>query len=109
MNSENFYRYIFPVSLRGKWCIALIGFFMLFLLLHNILIFSGQRGGETFFSNPWLSGSLGAAALVAIASFVTGLIAIIKDKERSLFVILCSLIGLMILTGVVGIVFFPGQ
>ena len=82
---------------------------MLFLLLHNILILTGQRGGETFFSNPWLSGSLSAASAAAISSFVTGLIAIIKDNERSLFVILCSLIGLMILTGVVGIVFFPGQ
>ena len=103
MEQKDFSRYIFPASLLGRWSIAMTGFFMLFLLAHNILIFTGQRGGDTLFSNPLLAAFLTGAAASQIASFVTGTIAIIKDKERSIFVILCSLIGLMVLAGVVGI------
>jgi hypothetical protein len=102
MEENNFSRYIFPVSLPGKWSIAFIGFFMLFLLFHNILILTGQRGGEHFFSNPWLAASLLGASLSAIASFFTGFLAVIKYGERSIFVILCSLIGVMVLVGVIG-------
>ena len=102
MEEQNFSRFIFPVSLPGKWSIALIGFFMLFLLIHNIMIITGQRGGLTFFSNPWLASSLLGASLSAIASFIAGFLAVIKYGERSIFVILCSLIGLMVLVGVIG-------
>ena len=103
MEQKDFSRYIFPASLLGRWSIAMTGFFLLFLLVHNILIFTGQRGGNTFLSNPLLAVFLLGASFSAIASFVAGTLAIIKDKERSVFVILCSLIGLMVLAGVLGI------
>lgn len=109
MEQRDLMHYIFPRSLLGKWSVALTGFFMLFLLIHNIFILTGQRGGETFFSNPWLAVSLLGASISSVASFLAGALAIIKYKERSIFVILCSLIGLMVLAGVVGILLNQGS
>ena len=67
----------------------------------------GQEGGETFFDNLWISIPMLGAGASAIAAFIAGIIAIIKNKERSVLVFISSLVGLLVLFFVLGEVFSP--
>jgi len=80
---------------------------ILFLVLFNALITSGQRGGDTFFSNPWLALTILASAILAIASGVLAVVAVGRDRERSIFGFLAILLGLIVLVFVIGEIAFP--
>jgi len=108
MAQKDFSRFIFPSTRGGRWSIALTGLFMVFLLVHTILIITGQRGGHTFLSNPWLAAALMGASSSSVASFLVGTVSIIRYRERSIFVILCAFIGLMVAAGVAGILMDVG-
>jgi peptidoglycan/LPS O-acetylase OafA/YrhL len=79
---------------RSAWLLvtlaALMGIFRV-----NILL--GQQGGDTFFSNPSLAIPILLAGISGIAAFITGLISIIRKKERSISVYLAVAIGLIVL------------
>jgi len=96
-----------PKTNLGKWSIRLIIGFLILLGLFFMFIALGERGGDTFFSNLKLALSGLSAAICAIASFVTGLIGIIKSKERSVLVFLASLIGFLVLLWVLAEILFP--
>lgn len=98
--------FIVPYSRLGKWSIRLILLFVLFIALFYFLIRGGQRSGYNFVSNPNLVLSILTAALCAIASFVVGMIGIIKSRERSVFVILSCIVGLFVLMLTISEVFF---
>ncbi|NQV06627.1 hypothetical protein HQ535_08735 [bacterium] len=61
------------------------------------LVASGQRGGDTFFSNPWLSWSILLAAGTAVAAGGAGLICILTHRERSVAVLATIVLGLLVL------------
>jgi hypothetical protein len=65
------------------------------------LVATGQKGGDTFFSNPWLSGTITAGAVCAVGAAVTGLYAIIRERERSILVFATTTIGLLVLIYVI--------
>jgi len=90
----------------GKWSVGLIISFFIFLGLFFVLVGLGERGGETFFSNLILTIPMLIAAICAISSFITGVISFIR-KERSILVILSSLIGFLVLLWCVAEVAFP--
>ncbi|MFC1938777.1 hypothetical protein ACFLWM_01295 [Chloroflexota bacterium] len=71
----------------------------------NVLL--GQRGGDTFFSNPSLAIPILLAGISGIAAFITGLISIIRDKERSISVYLAVAFGFVTLVFVLGEIIFP--
>jgi hypothetical protein len=98
---------IAPKSITGKWSLGLIGGFALFLALLFIMAVSGQSGGETFTDNLWLAIPGLLAAICGIAAFFTGVIAIIKSKERSVFVFLAAFLGLDVLLFCLGEVISP--
>ncbi|MGD0353113.1 MAG: hypothetical protein ABSB38_06420 [Dehalococcoidia bacterium] len=93
---------VLPKTSLGKWSVGLIAAFILFLVLFIILVVSGQRGGETFFSNLLLTVPMFLAGTCGVAAFVTGLIGIIKSKERSILVFLAIFIGFDILVFCLG-------
>lgn len=72
--------------------IAFLVFFTAFLLL----VESGQRGGETFFSNPWLAATFLSAAVSAILGGFFALIAILWQQERSLLAFLSLIWGILV-------------
>ncbi len=98
---------IFPKTNLGKVTLILIAGFIVLLAIFFILIELGERGGEQFFSNLKLALTGILSALCAITSFFIGLIATIKNKERSLIVFLCMLIGFLILLWVLAEIIFP--
>ena len=99
--------YFAPKTALGKWSVALIIIFIVFLGVFQLLVASGQRGGETFFSNLILTIPMLIAGVSGISAFVTGLIGIIKSRERSVIVYLAALIGLFVLLFWLGEVIFP--
>jgi len=98
---------IMPKTHLGKWSVGLIlAFFLLFMVL-QILVAAGQQGGATFFDNLLLSIPAFLGVIAGIASFASGIISILKNKERSVFVFLATAAGLLILIFVLGEIVFP--
>ena len=86
-----------PKTKLGKWSVLCLGLFFVFFILAQIIVASGQEGGETFFSNLYISIPMTLTALSGVLAFFLGIIGIIKSKERSPLVFIAALIGLLIL------------
>ena len=93
-----------PKTLLGKWSVGLIILFFLLFIVLQLLVASGQQGPGF---NPWLASAVIPAGIAGIAAFFTGIIAIIKAKERSPLVFLATFIGLVILWFIVGEIAVP--
>jgi len=98
---------ILPKTPLGKWSIGLIIAFIVFIVAFQLLVASGQRGGKTFFSNLVLTIPILLAGTSGVFAFLTGLIGVIRNRERSIFVFLAMLIGLFVLLFWLGEVIFP--
>jgi len=98
---------LLPKTLLGKWTVGLIAFFFLLFAAFQLLVASGQTGGDTFFSNLLLGIPGLLMGVSAIASFFTGVLSIARDKERSVLVFLSTLIGFLVLIFVLGEFLYP--
>lgn len=96
-----------PKTKLGKLSVIFIIAFFLLLFLFQFLVASGQRGGETFFSNPILSVPILLAALFGISAFFAGIIGIVKNKEKAILVFLAAGLGFFVLIFVLGEILFP--
>jgi hypothetical protein len=96
-----------PKTNLGKWSAWLIVAFAVSMASFGILVASGQRGGDTFFSNPILTIPVLIAATSGIAAFITGIISIVRRKERSISVYVAVAFGLITLVFVLGEIIFP--
>ena len=80
---------ILPKSSLGRWAIGLAAAFILLSILFAVLTRLGGEPGPfalIFIANIAIGVSF-------IAAFITGLISIIKSKERSIIVFLAVLLG----------------
>ncbi len=91
-----------PKTRLGKWSIWLIIVFIVLFILFQLLVASGQSGGDTFFSNLLLSVPMLIAGISGISAFFTGIVSIIKGKERSVLVFISTTVGFFILFFVLG-------
>jgi len=89
--------YFIPKTRLGKWSLGLCAALIIFFLVTRIIVALGQAGGETFFSNLSISIPMFLAALSGIAAFFTGIIGIIKSKERAALVFITAIIGFFVL------------
>lgn len=85
-----------PRTRLGQWSVELAGLFIAFFLVFVLFVSLGQRGGETFFSNPLLTVPMLLAALSAILGFFTGIVGIVRDRERSILTFISTGIGLFV-------------
>jgi hypothetical protein len=99
--------YFVPKTLLGKWSLGLIIAFFLSLATAMLLVASGQQGGETFFSNLAITIPMFLAGACGISAFITGLIGIIRSRERSILVFLAAAIGFFVLFFVLGELLSP--
>lgn len=79
---------------RSAWLLVAV---VIFLVSFRILVIIGPAGGDTFFSNPFLAVPILLAGISGIAAFITGLISIIRKRERSISVYLAVAVGLIVL------------
>lgn len=96
-----------PSTRLGWWAVGLAVGFFIFFGLFQMLVASGQRGGESFFSNSWLALSILTAAGAALAGGVTAVIAIIWKGERSFSSFFALLLGLFVAFFIFGEIAFP--
>ena len=91
-----------PKTRLGKLSVIFILIFFAMLLLMQLFVMLGETGGETFTDNLKLffAGIIGGVS--GLVSFFTGIISIIKHRERSFLVFLGTLIGLFILFFLLG-------
>ena len=98
---------LLPQSALGKWSVGLLAAFVVFFAVFELLVASGQRGGETFFSNLALTIPILFAGASGVLAFVTGLAGVVRNRERSILVFLAMLVGLSVLLFWIGEVIFP--
>lgn len=96
-----------PKTLLGKWSVGLIIIFFLLFATLQLLVASGQRGGAKIFSNLVLAIPGLLMGVSGVLAFLTGIIGIIKSKERSILVFLATAIGLFVLTFWLGEILSP--
>ena len=88
---------ILPKTSLGKWSVGLVTAFILLFFLIGVL-----TGSDPFGFNPVLAVVFKIIfAGMPVAILVTGLISMIKRKERSLLVLVSMVIGLWFLTSAV--------
>lgn len=61
-----------------------------------LLVASGQRGGDTFFSNPILTVPFLTAVAAGVSACAYGATAIVRDGERSVAVVAVTMLGLFV-------------
>lgn len=69
-----------PRTRMGRLAVGGDAAFLVFLGAFIGLVASGQTGGDKFFSNPWLSGSILLAGGAAVASGIVGLVCILTRQ-----------------------------
>ncbi len=89
--------YILPKTKLGKYAAALILVAIILVAAINVLSMNIDIQAEStgFFGNMPLAVMALGAFSCAIISTITGLVAVIKNKERSVLVYVCVLIGAM--------------
>ena len=85
-------------KLSGKFMIA----FFLFFGIAILLITFGQVGGDSIFDNLPLGILMLATGVSVIGSFITGLMSIIKNKERTISVYIITGIGFYVCFFLIG-------
>jgi hypothetical protein len=91
----------------GRWSTRLLTASGALFATFFVLVAAGERGGDTFFSNPWLATSMLAAATLAVVSGGAGLTAIVKEHERSLWVWFAVILGAIVIAWVVAEIVNP--
>lgn len=96
-----------PKTSFGKYTGYTFFGFLILSSIFGLLIYSGQRGGEYYFSNLYLAIPFTSAVILAMTTFFLGLYSTIKQKERSILVFLFTIIGLLILLFISAEIIFP--
>jgi predicted membrane channel-forming protein YqfA (hemolysin III family) len=84
--------YFLPKTMLGKWSVWLNVFFMIVIITSIILV---NVLGILSYDNHWWDVTVPLVFSASIAAFVIGIIAVKKNKERSVSVFLSILIGLL--------------
>ena len=98
----------------GKWSIGLIlAMLVLFIIGMTLFstVYSDVSSGETIWadisSRPGVSIPMLTGFAAGVAAFITGLIAVIKQKERSLLVYAAVIFGAVLIVFLAGEVISP--
>ena len=94
---------LLPKTTLGKWSTGLLVAAFLAFIVFIIGVALGFRGGDTLdFSNFGPAVPILLAGVFVIASTVTGIIGIVKSKERSIIVFLATALGVFALIFIAG-------
>ena len=106
---------ILPKTCLGKWSVGLVAAFILISVVNGLIPSPQPSPGAPVLPPSMAVVAIGISRMVAliiglasgVAALVTGLISIIKSRERSILVFLAVLVGLFVLIFCLGEVIFP--
>ena len=81
-----------PKTRSGRWSVWLNAFFLIIIVTSIILV---NVLGILSYNDHWWDVTVPLAFFASIAAFILGIIAIRKNKERSVFVYVSVVIGLL--------------
>lgn len=103
-----------PKTKLGKWSVKLIIAMPLLFLLGRLsmnLFYDSVSSGDSILEDiarrPMLAISMLAGMVSGVSAFVTGLVAIVRKKERAILVIVSTIIGAMVVLFLIGEFAFP--
>lgn len=103
-----------PKTTLGKWSIGLIvAMPLLFLLgwLFMGIFYESVSGGDTILEDiskrPALALTMLSGMVSGVSTFIVGLIAIIRNKERSLLVYIATVVGALFILFLMAEIAFP--
>lgn len=103
-----------PKNTLGKWSLILIVVMPVLMFIGSSLtntLYEGVSSGDTIpqdlLARPLLATLMLAGFGCGIAAFVTGLITIIKDKERAALVFISTLLGALVIVYLILEIAFP--
>jgi len=102
---------LLPTKALGKWSVGLVIVALLCFAAFIIEVAMGMRGGDrldlTDPSQLWPAMPMLLAGFFVVSSMVTGVVGIVKSKERSVLVFMAAALGLFVILLVVGEFLFP--
>ena len=105
---------IMPKTTLGKWSVGLIIAMPLLFIIGTSFtnsIYESVPAGGTILADitarPALALTMLAGMTAGISAFITGLLAIIRQKEHALLVYISSLIGALLMLFLAGEILFP--
>ena len=96
-----------PTTALGKWSVGFAIAFILLFAVFMVVAASGETGGNTFSDNLWLAIPGILADVAGILAFLTSLVAIVRNIDRSTLVIVAFALGFIITTFTLGELIFP--
>jgi hypothetical protein len=103
-----------PKTKLGKWSVglilAMVTLFVIGLSLPNILYKSAPSGNtllDDVVNRPLLALSMLAGVGASISALITGLVAVLKRKERAILVYGSTLVGAAVVFFVIAMFLFP--
>ena len=103
-----------PKTILGKWSLGLvIAMPILFFIGASFTnsLYESVSAGKTILEDiarrPALALTMLAGMACGIAAFITGLTALVKQKERSALVYISTVIGALLILFLIGEVLFP--
>jgi len=81
-----------PKTRAGKWSVWLNAFFLIIIVISIILV---NVLGLLSYGDHWWDVTVPIVSFASIAAFILGIIAIRKNKERSVLVYVSVIIGLL--------------
>ena len=105
---------ITPKTISGKWSVALIVAMLILFIIGSTStnwLYESVPAGDTIPADinarPILALSMLAGMLAGVSAFITGLLAIIKQKERTILVYSSTVIGALLTVFLAGEIVFP--
>jgi len=105
---------IMPITILGKWSIWLIAAMLLFFILGTSFtnsLYKTVPAGDTIFADiaarPALALTMLGGMISGILAFLTGLLALVRQKEKAILVYVSSFVGGLVLVFLIGEVLSP--
>lgn len=93
---------ILPQTALGKASLTISIIGVVSFSFMQIMVTSGQTGGEKFTDNLLLAVPGAITAICAVVASLVGTVAIIRRRERSLLTFIVSTVGYLILAFLIG-------
>lgn len=105
---------IMPKTQSGKWSLGLIAAMPVLFFIgmsFTTLLYESVPAGNSIVADiaarPALAIAMLAGYVSGISAFITGLMAIIRQKERALLVFVATILGALLIVFLVGEISFP--